>query len=263
MIRKAYVDTPSGQIHYRYGGPPDRPPIVFLHQNTSSSKMYERTLARLESSHRVIAYDLPGFGESYDPPPFSSISELTDRIMEAIDAMGIGEFHAFGNHTGAGMAAEMGARYPARVKSVMMIGPLRLTDEEKKWYREHFSGSAEPDVAGDYLGVTWKYLGELGAPQDLEVYNDEMWLALRAWRVRGMVYRCVWDYPFDDFIAALRCPVLLMAAPDDVLYLGYQRTCEAMPEAMAVELKGANFEPNLDPDGVAAAVREFLGRHFR
>ncbi len=261
MIKKAYLDTPSGQIHYRYGAPSDQVPIVMLHQNTSSSKMFERTMMRLEDSHRVIAYDLPGFGESYEPPPFTSISVLTDAIMEAIDAMGIGEFHAFGNHTGAGMAAEMGARYPERVKSVMMIGPLRLTDEEKQWYRENFSGSAEPDVAGDYLGVTWKYLGDLGADRDLALYNDEMWLALRAWRVRGMVYRCVWDYPFDEFIERLRCPVLLMAAPDDVLYLGYQRTREAMPEAMAVELAGANFEPNLDPEGVNAAVCAFFARH--
>lgn len=261
MIKKAYIDTPGGQMHYRYGGPADQIPIIFLHQNTSSSKSFERTLALLEDRHRVIAYDLPGFGESYDPPPFTSISELTDWTMEAVDAMGIRSFHAFGNHTGAGMAAEMGSRYPERVKSVMMIGPLRLTAEEKQWYRENFSGSAAPDVAGTYLTETWKYLGDLGAPQDMHVYNDEMWLALRAWRVRGMVYRCVWDYPFDDFIAKLSCPVLLMAAPDDVLYLGYQRTKEVMPDAMAIELKGANFEPNLDPEGVNAAIRRFLALH--
>jgi pimeloyl-ACP methyl ester carboxylesterase len=103
-----------------------------------------------------------------------------------------------------------------------------------------------------------KYLTELGATADIDMFNDEMWLSLRAWRARGMVYRCVWDYPFDDFIAAIKCPTLLMAAPDDVLYLGYQRTKEAMPKAMAVELKGGNFEPNLDPDGVSQAVRKFM-----
>jgi pimeloyl-ACP methyl ester carboxylesterase len=258
MIKKAYVDTPSGQIHYRYGGPVDATPIIFLHQNVSSSKMYERTLAALEDRFRVYAFDLPGFGESYDPPPFTSISELTLRVMEAVDELGLAEFHAFGNHTGAGMVAEMAMLYPERVKSVMMVGPLRLTNEEKQWYRENFSGSAAPDVAGTYLAETWDYLTGLGATRDMDMCNDEMWLALRAWRARGMVYRCVWDYPFDEFISHLQCPVLLLSAPDDVLYLGYQRTKEAMPEAMAIELTGANFEPNLDPQGTSAAVRRFM-----
>ena len=258
MIKKAYVDTPSGQIHYRHGGPIDQIPIIFLHQNTSSSKMYERTLEKLADRYRVIAYDLPGFGESFEPPAFDSISRLTEWTMAAIDAMGIDEFHVFGNHTGAGMAAEMGSLYPDRVKSVMMIGPLRLTEEEKQWYRETFSGSAAPDAGGTYLEATWKYLYELGGSLDIANCNDEMWAALRAWRARGMIYGCVWDYPFDDFIAKLTCPVMLMAAPDDVLYLGYQRTVEAMPDAMAIEVKGSNFEPCLDPEGVSNGIHRFI-----
>lgn len=88
--------------------------------------------------------------------------------------------------------------------------------------------------------------------------NDEFWQALRAWRVRGMVYRCVWDYPFDHFIGTVECPVLLLSAPDDVLYPAFLNTKAAMPKAVAVEVSGSNFETYLDPDGVSRAVIDFL-----
>jgi pimeloyl-ACP methyl ester carboxylesterase len=259
-IKKAYVDTLLGQIHFRYGGPTDAIPIIFLHQNTSSSKMFERTMDKLCNIHHVIAFDLPGFGESYDPPDFDSISQLTLPIIEAINALEIDEFHLCGQHTGAGMAAEIGVLLPERVRSVMMIGPPLLTNEEKQWYRDNFKGSAKPDKDAQYLRATWEYLETNGAGVNLEMFHDEFWQSLRSWRARGMVYGCVWDYPFEGFFELLKCPMLLMSAPDDVLYQGYLRAKEARPAACAVELRGSNFEAYLDPNGTSNAISNFLNK---
>lgn len=257
-LKKGYIDTPSGQVHHRYGGPDGNVPIVFLHQNTSSSKMFERTMEKLCDSRKVIALDLPGFGETYDPPAFESISQLTASMIEAIDCLEINEFHVCGQHIGAGIAAEMGALLPERVRSAMMIGPFLLTKEEKESYRVNFKGSAKPDKNASYLKETWNYLETNGAGADMDMFHDEFWQALRSWRARGMIYGCVWDYPFEDFFMRLKCPILLMAAPDDVLYPGYLRAKEARPEVCAVELRGSNFEPHLDPDGTSGAIANFL-----
>lgn len=261
MIRKAYVDTPSGQVHYRTAGPADAPAIVFLHQNTSSGWMFEHTMAELSDEYLCIAPDLPGFGGSYDPPEFSSIGCLTDAVVETLDCLGLETLHLCGQHTGAGIAAEIGTRMPARILSVALIGPLLLLQEEKRWYRENFKGSARPDSDGRYLRETWNYLCENGARIDLDMLHEEMWQALRSWRARGMVYGCVWDFPFEDYFLRLTCPVLLLAAPDDVLYPGYQRAKAARPDCAAVELTGSNFEPYLDPLGTADAIRNFIAGH--
>ena len=123
MLRKAYADTPSGQIHYYYGGPSRQTPIIFMHQNVSGAKTYLPTLELLADTHHCIALDLPGFGGSFDPPEIDSISRLQEYTMAFIDALSVDQFHAFGNHTGAAMAAEMASLYPERVKSCMkMIG---------------------------------------------------------------------------------------------------------------------------------------------
>ena len=258
MIKKAYADTPSGQMHYYHGGPQEKPPIVFLHQNVSGAKGYERTLEKLIDRCHCIAVDLPGFGGSFDPPEFHSISTLTQYKMDFLDTLGIEKFHAFGNHTGAGMAAEMASLYPERVLSCMMVGALLLTEEQAAPYRDEFSGSVGPSHEAEYLKITWDYIYNLGGNRDLDNMNDELSGALRAWKVRGMIYRCVWDYRFDLFIQDIKCPTLLMCAPDDVLYLGHQNTAAAMPQAKAIDVKGTNFEPFLDPEGVSQGVIDFL-----
>ena len=264
MIKKAYVDINEGQVHYRYGGPESGLPVVFFHQNTSSSAMFEPLLQKLESRHRVLAFDLPGFGGSYDPSePFTDIRYLTDSMMKALDALEIQSFHVCGQHTGASMAVEMGARYPRRVKSVMNIGPLYMDEAKRDRYRQAFNGSAPPDPAGEYLLKTWETLRQGGADADLDLLHREMWEELRSWKARAWVYQCVWDHDFNSYFDQLDCPILIMAAEDDVLFHGFKNARASRPGVEAVIVGGSNFEPELDPEGVSRAILEFLAKYGR
>ena len=132
------------------------------------------------------------------------------------------------------------------------------SEEEAIPFREEFSGSMGPSHDGKYLQATWDYIYNLGGNMDLENMNDEFFGALRAWKVRGMIYKCVWDYPFKSFLDNLKCPVMLMCAPDDVLYLGHQNTAKYLEKAKVVELAGANFEPYFDAENIAKNVKTFL-----
>lgn len=261
MIKKAYADIPGGQIHYYYGGPANQVPIIFMHQNVSGAKMYLPTLERLIDEHHCIALDLPGFGGSFDPPEIDSISRLREYTMQFIDVLGFDEFHVFGNHTGAAMAAEMASLYPDRVRSCMMMGATLLSEEQSIPFRQEFSGSAGPSHDAAYLKITWDYIYNLGGKLDLDNMNDELSAALRAWKMRGQVYRCVWDYRFDLFIQDIVCPTLLICAPDDVLYIGHQNTAAAVPQAKVIEVTGSNFETYLDPQGVSQGIKAFLAEN--
>ena len=168
MIKKAYADTPSGQMHYYYGGPQKKPPIIFLHQNVSSAKAFEPTLRLLIDQFHCIAVDLPGFGGSFDPPEFDSISTLTGYTMEFLDTLGFEKFHLCGSHTGAGMSAEISSLYPDRALSCMMIGALLFTEEQSARFRKEFSGSAAPGFDTAYLKETWDYVYDIGGKLDLD-----------------------------------------------------------------------------------------------
>ncbi len=49
-----------------------------------------------------------------------------------------------------------------------------------------------------------------------------------------------------------------MAAQEDVLYPYLQRSKDLQPGATLVELTGANYELELDADGVVQAIKNFL-----
>jgi pimeloyl-ACP methyl ester carboxylesterase len=64
-IKKAYFDAPEGQLHYRYlhtTKDANKPPCVFLHMSTSSSRHYESMMKfHADKSHDCYAPEMPGY----------------------------------------------------------------------------------------------------------------------------------------------------------------------------------------------------------
>ncbi|MCS7003115.1 MAG: alpha/beta hydrolase, partial [Dehalococcoidia bacterium] len=120
-ILKGYVNTPEGQIHYRAGG--EGFPLVLLHQNPSSSMMWEAVQPGLiAGGRRVIAFDTPGYGLS-DPPPIKpDIPYYARRILNALDLLGVDRFDVCGHHTGALIGGTLAADHPDRVRSFIPVG---------------------------------------------------------------------------------------------------------------------------------------------
>ncbi|MSQ67728.1 MAG: alpha/beta fold hydrolase [Gammaproteobacteria bacterium] len=256
-IRKAYVDCSAGQIHYRYVEGSGTP-IVFFQQTASSSKMYIKTMTALAGEYPLYAFDTPGFGESFDPATQPTMGDYADWLLQAIDALGLTRFHIFGHHTGACLAVELGVRHAARVASLMMVGPVPLTAAERLEFSRRFGAPIAPNAEGEYLTATWDYLRELGAHADLALHHRELIDTTRAYRGRALAYAAVWDQDWTALYQQVQCPMLLLCAPDDVLFPFFARAQEIRPDARAVTLSGANFEPDLDSAGTVAAIRGFL-----
>lgn len=256
-IRKGYVDCSAGQIHYRRVEGKGTP-IVFFQQTASSSKMYVKVMSALAGEYPMVAFDTPGFGESFDPETPPTMAQYADWLLEAIDGLGLARFHVFGHHTGACLAVELGARHPARTASLMMVGPVPLTAEERAEFGRHFGDPIAPNADGSYLKSTWDYLASLGAGADLALHHRELVDTTRAYLGRSMAYRAVWAQDWTALYRQVRCPLLLLCAEDDVLHPYFGRAQEIRPDARAVTLRGANFEPDLDTAGTVSAIRDFL-----
>ena len=258
MMRKGYADLDAGQIHYHHKAAPGREPIVFFHQTASSGKMFYRLMDALGGAYDMYAFDSPGFGGSFDPEGMPSMSNYVDWLMAAVDKSGLEQFHVVGHHTGACIGVEAAGRFPDRITSLAMIGPVPLTADEREEFRQHFSTPMKPTPDGAYLSETWEYLRELGADAELDLHHREVVDTLRAYWGRYQIYSSVWDQDFTAFYKEVACPMLIMCATDDVLAPFFDRARQMRPDAMAVDLGGANFEPDLDTDRVAAALKEFL-----
>lgn len=256
MLRKGYVDSSIGQLHYRERPGADRP-AIYLHQTASSSRMWERVIARLAGERRHIALDTPGFGGSADPGGMPAMPDYARWLLEAIDGCGVGEFDLVGHHTGACIAVEIAAAAPERLRSLAMIGPVPLTAAEREEFRKYYSTPFSPTADGRYLLDTWEYLTGLGADSDLELQHRELLDTARAYYGRFQAYSAVWDQDFTALFEGLRCPLLLMCGEHDVLWDYFLRAKGMRPDASDAVLKGSNFEPDQDTDGVVAALEQF------
>ncbi len=260
QIKKSYVDCSAGQIHYAWRNGTGTP-LVCFHQTASASTSYYRLMAEDRISNPIYALDTPGFGGSFDPEGMPIFEQYAAWLFEALAVLGIDKFYCLGHHTGAGICVALSSFHPDVVKGMVLIGPYPLMAEEREEFRQHFSKPIAPTEDGGYLDVTWRYLADLGAVGDLDLHHRELLNHLRAHQGRYQAYSAVWDYDFATPYQNAVCPILLMAAEDDVLYPYLSRARKMQPAARVASVAGANFEPDRDPVAIANAVANFIAEN--
>lgn len=67
-------------IHYYQGGPPDAPTILMLHGFGADKDNWLRFARHFTERYRVIAIDLPGFGDSSKPAASYDVGTQVERV---------------------------------------------------------------------------------------------------------------------------------------------------------------------------------------
>ncbi|KAF1815652.1 alpha/beta-hydrolase [Eremomyces bilateralis CBS 781.70] len=281
VLKKGYVDTSHGQIHYRYIFPStqttiQKEPIIFLHKSASSSASYELLMQYYASQgYACYAPDMPGFGGSFDPSK-AAIAEIEEQgtvwysatFMQAFEALGLAgngcttPCHIIGHHSGAVLAVEFAARYPEFVATICLVGPTVMSVEERAAMKEiFFKPFNEPARDGSHLLKTWEYLGNMGVGEDITLWQREAVDHIRAWKGRMLIYGAVWAQKSEDLYKQVSCPILLMCARDDVLWRYFGHVHGLREGVQAIEITGGNFEPDRDVEGIAKALSPFLTKY--
>src|SRR5215475_8611349 len=84
------VDVDGIQVFSREAGPKDAPAILLLHGFPTASHMFRDLIPQLADRFRLVAPDLPGFGNSDMPPrstfryTFENLANVIDRFTDAI-----------------------------------------------------------------------------------------------------------------------------------------------------------------------------------
>jgi pimeloyl-ACP methyl ester carboxylesterase len=108
--------------------------LLCLHGLGATKASFLPTLAALAGHYRVIALDLPGFGDSskpigapYDAPWFAQAT------FEAMDALELDSAHLVGNSMGGRIAIELGLVDRSRVRSLMLLCPALAWLRDRRW----------------------------------------------------------------------------------------------------------------------------------
>ena len=131
-LRFASVRTRVGKISTLSAGEGDS--LICVHGLGATKASFLPTVAALADHHRVIAMDLPGFGDSdkpiaaaYDAPYFASAVEAL------LDELGIERAHLIGNSMGGRVSIEMGLLRPERTVKIALLSPVLAWLRSRRW----------------------------------------------------------------------------------------------------------------------------------
>lgn len=122
-----FIDLKGQLVHLRDVGPRgDAMPLVLLHGTSASLHTWEGWSRALQSQHRVISFDLPGFGLtgpwsgryaswSYQGDDFARF------VLELLDHLQVKRFAIAGNSLGGEVAWRVASLAPDRVQRLVLV----------------------------------------------------------------------------------------------------------------------------------------------
>jgi pimeloyl-ACP methyl ester carboxylesterase len=274
------VDVDGFNIFYREAGPKDAPVLLLLHGFPSASHMFRDLIPQLADRFRVIAPDLPAFGQS-DMPERAKFSYTFDNIAGVIDrfteVIGLGRFAIYVFDYGAPTGFRLAMWHPERVTAIIsQNGNAYAEGLSEGWnpiraYWEDPS-QANRDALRAFLApetTIWQYThGVLDAtavsPDGYSLDNfylarpgaDEVQLDLF-----GDYKSNVALYPeFQAYFRKHKPPFLAVWGKNDPFFLppGAEAFKRDIPDAEVRFFDTGHFALETHCDEIAAAIRDFL-----
>lgn len=270
-IRRAFLDLPDGQIHYRHAG--EGQPLLLLHSSPGSSRQLVGLIDALASAFYGIAPDTAGNGDSTPLSiPQPAIADYAARLPWLLDALGVDRVAVYGSHTGAAIACDLAILHPDRVSHVVLDGIGLWSAPEQAELLQRYAMPFAPDMDGAYLIRAFHFCRDqylfypwydhtraarrdatMPPASDLHSWFVEV---LKAAETYHLAYRAAFSWDAAGRLPLVSCPALLMAGADDPLVDATRSAAPLLPDGCFLDL------PRFDaPDFSAvrtAAMIQFL-----
>jgi pimeloyl-ACP methyl ester carboxylesterase len=250
----------GAQIAYREEG--HGRPLLLIHAFPLSGAMWERQIAALSGSYRLIVPDLRGFGASPAVPSTTSLDQYADDLARLLDQLGLDHVAVAGLSMGGYIAFALLRRHRERVDALILADTRPQPDtEDGRRAREENARLVEgqgPRALADQM------LPKLLSPNASEQLRAEVRRLIEANDRAGIAaaLRAMAARPDSTpLLATIAVPTLIVVGAEDGLTP--PSDSRAMHTAIAgsqlVELPGAGHLANLEaPEAFSAAVDDLL-----
>jgi len=253
------LSIPGFRIEYMEAGAGD--PLVLLHGIAADKDHWTRVAPYLTSRFRVIAVDLPGFGESDKPMDrHYAGGDQVGYLREICQALGLSSLHLGGNSMGGMISARYAAAYPNDVESLWLLAPGGVGGAP--------GGDLGGLAPGDHVPLFARSLGELE--------RTLAWVTSKPPYVPGAVKRVLAeraaaDYqlhskvffeineelaarPLEETVSDLQTPTRIVWGEEDRLLpvTDAERLHAAIPSSSVLRLPGIGHLPMIEAAQVVA-----------
>lgn len=258
-IRRAYVDVPHGQLHYRRTGQAGAPLLVLLHQTPSTSEMYAALMLTLADRFDLLALDTPGFGNSDPLPQRFTVEGAATALSAAVSQLQNGACNWFGHHTGAALALQVAHDRPEQVARLAMSGPCLLSEQQRERLPK-IAASLPLEADGEHLKQIWKRITAKDPDAPPELLQREVLSGAAAGDGYAQAYEAVVAVDTAAQLRALKCPTLVFAGTEDPLYPQLDNAFQLLDNGQKAEIQGARtFVCERNTVEVARILSGFFG----
>ena len=247
----SFIEVGGQRARTRLSGDGDT--VVVLHGWGGRIESMTPVIDCLSIAFRVVALDLPGFGES--PPPRSvwGTEEYAAFVLSVMNSLGIERAHFVGHSFGAKTALSLSAAHPEMIAKMVLQGSSGLRSAPSLSVRAKRLASrvARPlDRAGRAGRWLKKALYERIASRDYE----------NAGELREILVKVV-NEDLTDILPLVQAPTLLVwGTADDAVPVAHGKVMERLiPDAGLVLFENAGHFAYLDePERFCLITRHFF-----
>jgi pimeloyl-ACP methyl ester carboxylesterase len=246
------------------------PPLVFVHGLAGCWQNWLENIPHFARSHRVIAVDLPGFGESDLPLEDISIPGYGRFVDAFLGEIGVERASIVGNSMGGFIAAEVAISQPRRVEKLALVsaaGAMTVHHLEltlvKRLSRAFHAGSARV-IARRQSIVRRRRLRKMmlyGIVRHPELLQPELVYEIASGGGKpGFLdaFKAILDYDFSDRLPEVKDPTLIVWGRNDriVPVGGAYRYEELIPDSRRVIFEETGHVPMIERPALFNRVLE-------
>jgi 3-oxoadipate enol-lactonase len=235
--RQDWIDVNGVSLRYALDGGGGAAVLVLIHEMGGSLDSWDKVIAAIPPGWTILRYDMRGAGLSEKMRGSIAMADMVEDLRQLLDALGFAAPVALaGCAVGAAVALAFAARHPERAARVMAMAPATSLAPDR---RDHALRYIERLAGGELRALV-----EDGIDRTFPAQFRDDPAHFRAWRGRllandadsyAAIYRMVLDLRLEDELAAITCPVALVAGTLD------RGRPPELVGALAAKIAGATF----------------------
>ncbi len=209
---------------YLEGGPADGDVIVFVHGFGADKDNWAFSASHFTGKYRVIAPDLPGFGESdLSADRDYSIAAQTDRLMRFLDALGIKKCHIAGNSMGGFIALQTALDHGHRLTTLTLLNNAGVNGANESELQQLVAEGQNPLVVRELSDIDQLLSFVTHKPRPIPgqfkkvMFNE----AKRREELLDTIFTAIaqdsLENPVNDRLHEVKCPTLIIWGRHDRL----------------------------------------------
>jgi 3-oxoadipate enol-lactonase/3-oxoadipate enol-lactonase/4-carboxymuconolactone decarboxylase len=232
-------------LAYHSAGIDNAPPLVLLHSIATSAAMWEPQIPVWSQSFHVIAFDLPGHGDSAPIGGEPGMAALAHAVAENCDTLSLSGALFVGLSLGSMIAQRLAAERPDLVRAaVLSNGVYKMPDEGSRAWLARAASAADRGIE-DQVAPTldrW-FTAEFRAASPLTV--GRIGNLVRATPIEGYRFAAGALATLDqrDLVTRIGCPTLIVAGEGDMAAppSAVRALADAVPNSRFVSLPAAHL----------------------